>query len=69
MLSPPPGLIYMGGIEAIGVRMASGGERGGIIHRGANRSRCAPGRCDKHQDGAALAEDVSRHLALASGQR
>jgi hypothetical protein len=48
MPSPPPGVIYMGGMEAIGVRTASGGERGGTIHSGANRSRCAPGRSDKH---------------------
>ena len=69
MPSPPPGLIYMGGIEAIGVRRQAGGERGGTIHSGANRSRCAPGRSEKDQDGAALAEDVSGHLAPASVQR
>ena len=69
MPSPPPGLIYMVGIEAIGVRMASGGSGAAPIHMGANRSRCAPGRSDKDRDGAALAEDVSGHLAPASVQR
>ena len=49
MPSPPPGVIYIGGMEAIGVRTASGGERGGNVNGGANRSRCAPGRSDKRQ--------------------
>ena len=71
MPSPPPGLIYMVGIEAIGVRMASGGSGAAPIHMGANRSRCAPGRGDKHQDGAALAHmypDIL-HLQAGSGRR
>jgi hypothetical protein len=32
----------MGGMEAIGVRTASGGERCGTVNGGANRSRDAP---------------------------
>jgi hypothetical protein len=50
-------------------RISERGERGGTVNGGANRSRCAPGRSDKRQDGAALDEDVSGHLAPASGQR